>query len=426
MKAHLMIVAYSVLFACCTVSTFAANKNRLDITLEGPWILYEDHAFAGSTPVLVAFAPGGAGRFAHKPPAFSSGMGFPIERPGTYCIGFDKVCAVNRGVPALSHAEYPKTAAEPLQVKSAPGWKWYQHRDRLATYLIFPMPNSYSDNGTYKMTFGTKFGKYDYSKEQERSIGVELHYDSSPNGPSTLDLYDCGAAPKSPSDCTILVGSQNNSGTLEITMKAPATLADYACDYHVRAVYPQMLQLIDPGNTYNQDKGFIDIPVDIDPTTGKGSYDASCYVCDEQSLDLSHCPITAEAMYSPMLDVRVELNKIIDELSPLTDQNELQVPELRSIAKSLEGGSFPTFAQLERITVLLSRSDTQLSRDLMLQSAKEEDSAERVNANAIPARLPSFTLQDALSQVQQLASYATALDATKDAKDCRAPLMLLE
>lgn len=397
----------------------------MDITLEGPWILYEDHTFASNTTVLVAFAPGGPGKFAHKPPTFSTGTGFPIERTGTYCVGFDQACAVDRGVKSLSHADYPQNAPEPLPVRSAANWKWYEHRDRYATYIILPMPDSYSDDETYKMSFRQKFATHDTSNEQEHSIGIQLHYNSSATGPATFDLLDCGNSPTSPADCKNLVGSQNNSGTLRITMKAPASIAEDPCDYHVRSVYPQMLKLIDPTNTYNLDKAVIDIPVGID-NAGKGVYDSKCYICDEQSQDTSQCQISLKASFTPMvMDLAGELRSLVQIFDKFEHKKELKVDELNSLAEDLHPNRFPTFPQLELLAILLSQSMDQLSRDLVLQAAKEASEPHASRSDVNQENVSSDKLKDALSREQKLSAYAISLDATKDGKDCRAPIMLL-
>jgi hypothetical protein len=448
MKDRLAITTCFVVLLCWTGSAFA-QTNRLDITLQGPWILYVDKTFAGKISVLVAFAPGTHGRFAHKPPFFSTGNGLPIDRAGTYCVGFDTTCALDRHVTDISTDGYPTTAPTPLYVKPpSQDWEWVTHRQRDATYLIFPMPDSYSNDGTYKMTFSDTFKKYDYTKEQEHSIGVQLHYDKG-TGPSTLDLYDCGNHPATIKDCTIaggarLEGSLPNSGTLDVEMKAPSGID--ACDPHVRSAYPQMLHLLDPDpNTLatakdnkNLDKAFIDIPTNPGSGAGKSTYDPDCYLCDEQGSDLSKCPpMTAtpkpmlemgkDVMYGPTLDVRSELDNIVTVLRrhPDLDQQKLEVPELSKVEDALNGGLLPTFSELEWLKLLLSRSTAELLTAVNVKVSQTTPTSVPATRDA-NAESRFSDLAGALFREQQLTLYVTNLAAAKDGKDCRAPVMLLK
>src|ERR1700735_4173935 len=193
MKAHLMIALCCVLLLCCTTATF--GQTRLDIALEGPWILYEDqNLFAGVT-VLVALAPGVPEQT--KPhvfhrPTVATGDGYGIPGSGVYCLIFDKRCG-RKGPPRLVSDGYPATMPLSVKVTTPAKWNWAStNQKKSGTALILPMPDSYSNNGAWPMRFGMRFdstgNKYVEVGGPRHSIGIQLHYSV---GPTVLDLVSC-------------------------------------------------------------------------------------------------------------------------------------------------------------------------------------------------------------------------------------------
>ena len=105
---------------CCTLGCCDKGKNRLDVTLEGPWILYQDTQFdsdRGRVSVLIAIAPTGAvaEKMAkgdsdhHHLPQLSTGDGYYIPKPDIYCLTFDDTRAL-KGRDVLTTDHYPDTS----------------------------------------------------------------------------------------------------------------------------------------------------------------------------------------------------------------------------------------------------------------------------------------------------------------------------
>jgi hypothetical protein len=293
MKAHFAI-ALSLVTSLCCLST-GCSKDRLDIVIQGPWILYQDNQFdkdGRKVPVLVAIAPTDALSYPgtadnpdhphlHHIPQVSAGDGYWIKTPGIYCLIFDGECAQRHG-DSLQHDNY----ADPhlLSVKFPPPkdgsshWDWASAVGTKNTALIIPMPDSYSSGGTWFMRFAPTFdgtgAKYvdSSSNEPRHSIGLVLHY---VHGPKGLNVFGCGPNP-SAGNCNIKPDPANiprpaleNTGTLSVVMKAPEH--ESACDWHVRFAYHTMLTLIDPTNSLesnhniNQAIGYIEPARDEKP-----------------------------------------------------------------------------------------------------------------------------------------------------------------
>jgi hypothetical protein len=440
MKTRLMTVVCFGALICYTIPAF--TQNRLDVILQGPWILYVDKEFASPKTVLVAFTtgtdPNSAGNFPHNEPYFSTGNGTVLVPGTTYCVGFDHECAKQRystlpgpsvpGIPItnLTHDGYPQSPVL-LPVHAQPGWKWSNHRTKYGSYIVFPMPDSYSNEGVFQMSLGAAFAKPGTPSGQP--IGIQLHYDGLSAGATELELFDCGGS-ASAIDCKQVVNAQPNYGTLEVEMKAPRN--ENACDWHVRSAYSKMLSLIDPNNQYNQNIKYIDVPYTFPqiqiPLPGPGPvpvpvsisipyYHPDCYACDEQNPNYrSECPLEKEVyastmrprdkMHSAMPGVKNELDKVVDDLKPfLNADNDLlkHLSDIQSTLSTVQSGKqvelLPTFSQLETLEYLL-----------------QEPVAADKNHEKFKA---------ALLEVQNFASDVKYVEAVKDGKDCRAPIMQL-
>src|SRR5580658_5572641 len=125
MNSRWIITACFAVFILGTAATSATAQTRLDIILEGPWIVYTDKTLA-AWPVLVAISAGGVsndndGTYFHTIHV-TAGDGYPIESPGVYCLTFDLVCG-KQGATALDPDGYPKKIL-PLSVTAPANWDW--------------------------------------------------------------------------------------------------------------------------------------------------------------------------------------------------------------------------------------------------------------------------------------------------------------
>jgi hypothetical protein len=419
MKTRLMVGAYWVVLL--SGAAMACGQNRLDIVLEGPWILYQDTQFLDGTkkvPVLIAMAPGvvdDTQLWGHHTPTFSAGDGTLFD-PGVYCIGFDKNCDPHRPKISLSTDGYP--GSQLLGVAVPAGWAWSTTAFRSdGTYLILPMPDSYSNDGVYPMRFSKTFhptndNEYVYKTV---SIGVELHYDT---GPKTLYLTPCQKRDPAPNTthCSQATTSLVNTGTLSITMKAPDN--DNACDPHVRYAYPHMLHLLDPSSiskqkNFNQPFGYIDPARGIDKS-GNPNYsdpplpsDDNCFKNDYQQLPDGQQPAMQAMLANQVLDT--QLNTILGELDHLhlTVDQKTKYPLLSDeiqVEFSRLDLTFPRMSQLLRIKQLLR-----------LTASEAQELSQTLDSKATDLRTLAKSAKD-LSEALP----------TKDGKDCRAPIMLVQ
>ena len=223
---------------CIAHSAFA--QTRLDVSLEGPWILYEWKNFDGHNSMLLAMTPPVPG---HYLPVFTTGDGLQIKKPGIYCVAFGATCTTIANV--LTNPDpYPPTAFLPVHPYGGQlSWATVQSN---ATTFLLPMPNSISNDGidpdmTTRRDISTPYG----DKVQYPAIGVQLHYDK---GPSSFNLFSCtGTPPSAVCTSSVLAAPLSNNGTLRIMVKAEdhADTAD-PCDYHVKMAYHSMLMFMDP------------------------------------------------------------------------------------------------------------------------------------------------------------------------------------
>jgi hypothetical protein len=470
MKSRLMRTMCFIALLCCSFPAFA--QNRLDITLEGPWILFQVPKFnrgdgTGKTvSVLIAMAPGvvGMGTTDFHYPALIAGDGYYVEIPRIYCVNFQGKCGENvaAGPDHLSPDGYPQPT--PLSVKNH--WKDWVEAYKNGTYvtvLILPMPDSYSNDGVYPMRFGKQFdstGNTYVETLKYPSIGVQLHYGK---GPTDFSLSACDSANPTVSSCNLPAGLKHpntkldNSGTLRIVMKAPET-ADY-CDNHVRTAYPKMLNLLDNrplkvGQNDNQDKAYIDPAGNVDDL-GKPDYQYNAKDClpnDPQKL----VPFIAngsgehkmsDSTQSELLkSYLTDIANVIDGLHALTDDQRKSLllstvhsEVSRATDPNFLSNEFPRLSQLSRIDQLLheasSQSDAlaaQLTQLLNRQLLSDLDlTAQDVNGDPAPGNERSSDTEKVLDQLKDVdrlrTAYKRALAAnpSKDAKDCRAPLMLV-
>src|SRR5262245_24603146 len=108
MKRYAAVICL-ILGLCCTIGCCKKGTNRLDVVLEGPWIVYQYTQFDSQgtkVPVLVAIAPISATShpmapgdiFHHHSPQLSTGDGFYIKpdylkKAHIFCLLFDDKCA---------------------------------------------------------------------------------------------------------------------------------------------------------------------------------------------------------------------------------------------------------------------------------------------------------------------------------------------
>lgn len=363
-------LARTLLLLISLCGTASAVGTRLDITLEGPWVLYEDDTTFGDNQhpvhVIIAMSPGGT---VHHAPTFSTGGDAFEITPGIHCVAFDDQC-LPPSAKSLSKDGYADLLHVPVHLK--PGRKWYDGLDpknpdpedpgKDATYLILPMSDSYSNDGVDSMEFGMTFGSY--GNPEQHSIGTEFHYDS---GPGTVNLsLSCtvNSTVTPPITCPQPnhANALTNTGTLRITMRAPE-MYEY-CSFHVRDAYPKMLLLLDDtplesGQNTNQTRAYIDLPDD------SGVY-RSCLFCDPQQTIPFPCEVV-RMVQLPKVDLVDALNNIITQLNSVATQLKapnvtsrdsadfLGIKTLEYEARSLDK-QFPRFAQLRRIEKELSKS----------------------------------------------------------------------
>ncbi|HXM59642.1 MAG TPA: hypothetical protein VN950_02225 [Terriglobales bacterium] len=430
MKARLNLALCLATLLCCTASSIAQAGKRLDVALEGPWILYEDHQFMSGkkkVSVLIAMAPYPDPKkpHHHNVPTFSAGDGYEIPA-GISCVGFDKVCAPKRKTKTLSNDGYAKT--ELLQIKlSSSVWNWAAKanpdpKTATAVYLILPMPDSYSSDGVYYMHFAAHFdvdgaGYGDAGKDPVHTIGVHLHYQ---NGPTKLYLGPCQTdSPPNASSCASWKEerSLDNTGTLRITMKAPDS--NYACDNHVRSAYPEMLKLLDTNDlAANSTVSYIDPATAVKNGAGDYSRNKECRACDPQNPPV---PNTCnEGMTPTVPPTLAEIVNQLRERFPCPD-NAKNCPDdpyrklvlfdqLNQELNQLDlDPRFPRLSQLSWIAKLLRDSANGIGTLLL-----DEKTLSSGKIDKVP--LPLRTIQTG--------ELNRADDLTKSGGDCRAPLIL--
>jgi hypothetical protein len=411
-----------VMIAICVftlLSCIARADNAFDITLEGPWIIYQyqNANLGGGKPVLVVVAPSAGGIF--HAPNLSTGYGYILSTPTVYCLLWGTECAHDTGKSALSHlGGHPDAKFVPVMYPKAnqvDTWNFVGAKKYGLFAFILPMPTSYTVDGAWNMRFAKKFDRNGNGygngsgADSEYIIGLQLHYD---NGPSLFDLRQCADDLTCTTPVPIGAGYHTilkNTGTLRIVMKAPDT--NDACDYHVRSLYRPMLYLLDDtklsdGGNKNQNYGYIDPARTVDDQ-GHGDYaDKSCFANDVQGnpesvstgKPLARRPSKAQHIVQPAMltipTVGQQLEALIADIQKL-DLKQGILEEIKANADSLEkDGAFP-LSEL-----------TQLAESLNTAAAK----ARELNKTALADKLKKLA----------------AVVQPKNGADCRAPLMLVQ
>jgi hypothetical protein len=446
MRARLTITTCFLVVLCWEAPTLAQTQNRFDITLEGPWILFQDAKFpldgsgTKTVPVVIAIVPGVADDNddeAFHTLALSTGDGYLLRKPNAYCIIFDNLCAQNvapSGKTSLDPDGYPKTL--PLPVNAAYGWWATYQKGKNVTALILPMPDSYSNDGVYHMRFGPK---YDLNAtgytDQERSIAVQLHYSK---GPSQFSLRSCtsptaagcNVKPVPDIDHTNL----NNTGTLRIVMKAPDN--DSYCDVHVRAAYPEMIKLLGLGK--NPTIAVIDPARSID-SSGKPSYPTGsddCLFDDPQQYATAVRHSTEHKMSGEDLSLSQQFSAIVGLLNslqlPSDEKKKLPLAALNAALLDPLDPDFPRISQLLRIRQLLRRSarvidaiSAKLTAQLTAQVYDEFLSQLSVKVDVQPTKEDADLLRQ-LDDLRKVRESMDIFDRGKSGADCRAPIMLVQ
>jgi hypothetical protein len=464
---RLLISASLVLFACSMTGCRHKPKNRLDIALEGPWVLYQETRFESNgkhVTVLVAIAPNGAIDYKdvgsvvqytsdglhHRPPQISTGDGYYVMNPDIYCLTFDDQCAPE-GRTALNFGGYPESMVLTMNSHDPTGpptaWDWVSAVNGLSdTVLILPMPDSVSNDGVWSMRFSKKFDPngIGYGDPHPQSIGLMLHYS---HGPKTFGLRSCEGKPSvancyaAPKDrdtkmpLALKTTELKNSGTLRISMKAPSN--EDACDRHVRMAYPEMLKLLN--NNFNADKAVVEpaqgTRSDGSPVFEGGGGGNYCFTKDPQG---QPNPLGAAAS-EHMPDIPILIGQIDDVLKafdgiPKALRDSLLFPEIKSARDGLDP-NFPRISQIERIGALVRLSTAQI--DVLLEEREKKKGAkvalhapEPAQAGLAPnAGISTFLLTgpdyDSLKTLQAAEKPAADAPPTKNGNDCKAAIMLV-
>jgi len=405
-SARLMLLIFATLVICRA----SLAQARLDVSLEGPWLLYVEPQFqtaGGASSVLVAIAPNVAG---HNPPVFSTGNGTVIQGLGTYCVAFDDKCTTN-STTALSPDGY--SAVAPVMVSKPVGWNWRAYSSS-AYVVILPVPDSYSNDGTYPMTFQDAFPSASSTPTSTpsavHSIGAVLHYAS---GPHTLNLLACTGTPTASSCNTPTMADQNNSGTLRLNIKSVDTTSDPAgCDYHVHLAYHRMLQLLDPTFASNKTIRYMDVP----------AY-SSCTPCDPQQDSIS--PDCAAGAMSFTMDYGENLPDVPSDLASLVQflsQIKLNDEQRKKILVDL-----PTLESELRQKLPLQSQLRQLAVSLSNSGAAIDDLLVNVSSDASKRKEDRLGLEVAKTLETNLINSAQRMEKVlRGGKDCRAAIMLVQ
>jgi hypothetical protein len=463
MKRYVAFLIALLALICSGAPAFA--QHRFDVTIEGPWILYELKQFDGTNSMLLAIAPDVPG---HHYPVFTTGDGVQINAVGIYCVAFmggdgnDGTCKANgKPFPGPGNPKYDPTML--VQVKAYGGNLAWNNVKSNARAFLLPMPDSISNDGidpttTFRSGFATNS-----ASSAPSAIGVQLHYD---NGPAQFNLFECTQAPPS-ATCTNPKIKQplDNSGTLRITIKAQEHAdADDPCDYHVRMAHHSMLTFLDPtplqqGRNQNQSVAYIE----------SSEAPSGCRVCDPQQDSIpSSCAygpgyghvqmgnlrsVASKGTFNYMSDsvsqadlgtqlssfnlLFKQLNLIValddNRNTPRNDGKRARLPAknaessnalldscatLDTLALDLKG-KFPTLSQLTCVARGLEMRDRILERGRC--SDKTSAASGGVDLPCDDARNSALAQSRGLMlEVQEFAKSATS------GKDCRAAIMLLQ
>jgi hypothetical protein len=445
MRARLFVTILLAIVMCAAASISAwADAPSLDITVDGPWIVYAKAIFHNKdgkdAPAIVLMAPAAAADtmiWPHLPPTFTEGDGYRIDAGVIYCLAFDGGCAPLRIGATFQAVSYP--AGELLEVSVPQNWLWYKDGYKnYGTYLILPMPDSYSNDGFWYMRFGSDFSTdgstYTNLPTAPPSIGIQLHYKSAAQ---KLSLFRCvhhGGVQPSYDDCdknTDKTADLGNTGTVHITMKNRNF--DNACDPHVREAYPMMLYMLDgsplegPGSlNVNKKIAYVDPAIDSSPV-GTAKYDGNedgGPKCRDGNNDPQKPKSQTSKLARPtgkkshakavMPDGNAEETtaKLVSQINVIANSlktdpkysgysTELLSSAITSAASELDP-NFPTISQLSEVAQLLRSSAA---------------AAEKIGKSKHSQDLLNLGSREMLVADDS---------ATKDGKDCKAPIMLVQ
>jgi hypothetical protein len=422
MKALPIFFAWVAALTWCVAAT--AQKQQLDIVMEGPWIYYQDDKFidaSGTTQsVLVAMAP----TVGHLAPTFTTGHGGKFPRSGiVYCLGDGRTSCIT-GTGKLSAKTYP--GLQPISVNTKSGWKWYTTIAKDYWYVILPMPDSASNDGVDVMFLESDFQTPVYagsSGEKGYSIGLQLHYKSWPTGKINLiSCTDFGVSPTADKCDKPDPGmDQDQLGTLHISMAGMEEKGTAKkCSYHLRTAYHRRILFLDDtplgagGNNVNRDKEYSDLR-----SEDTDDYDATCYRCDPQNPKLGiFCPrmqMSEDYLEDyAQTDAKALLGSIVVELTSFADSKSkeaLQIDALKEMKANITG-RFPSPEQLFKIQGLLELS-VRAVQDVYLTKQAAKLVAADSKASAVKAA----------GDEQELLNYI--MFSATSGKDCKAAQMLI-
>jgi hypothetical protein len=427
MKARAIIPTCCTALLCCAASVTVHAQNRVDITLEGPWILFQDPSFkltndatSKTVPVLIAMVPDVTDNNddeAFHSMAIVAGDGFFVEKPNVYCITFDLKCAQNivaSQKKLLSQDGYAQPI--PLSVHAGTGWwsmyqKAYKNGGKVTAFIL-PMPDSYSNDGVYQMRFAPKFDVdgNGYDTKVKASIGVQLHYRK---GPTSFDLVSCtlptATSCNAPAALKVDHTKLKNTGTLRIMMRAPAI--NNACDNHVRKAHPKLIKLLDSDK--NSNLAFIDPARYID-AHDNAHYDEiygwSCLKNDPQQHDdqgnrTSVSSLGSEPMSGTNHSLATQLGAIVSDFNnlPLSAYHGLTDDDKKSLKLEAVNAvndpekfepldpDFPRISQVTRIQDLLRISEQGVVR--LSAKVAAQLTADRLNSQLTAQFLEQQTLE---------------------------------
>jgi hypothetical protein len=452
MKKHVFVAG--LLAGVIGLSSLAAGQTQLDISLEGPWILFTDTMTTNGKdqPVVVAIAPVNAtapdpipndpDSHFHHWPQMSSGNGYYLPSNGIFCLAFNPYPSVATGkwcaLPPTNGATFNTgNGYTPVSILMLKGdianKKWFSYGGS-SIVVILPYPDFYHADGSWQMQFVDQnenvivpYDKY--------TIGLVLHYS---NATSRLGLYTC--TPSVPTkittdDCKNETPADNygnkievtNSGTLRLEMRAPDTTDD--CDHHVRFAYHQALKLIDPtySNGNNGKYRYID-PAQAMNADDSGVFGTDdCWAADQAAGDQedtstgSQHPVQTKAenqakQSSPFTGA---LNKIEANWEPLLCDPEVKGNEMFKTAHN-------NFEQAYKLKGSLRITDVQRMGALLSRSAQNIDNLlTELQIERSKKRTPQKQ-DDAISALVEIRKNEQAFaNGTKNGADCRAAQVFL-
>jgi len=418
----------AVILSCAPAHKASTTDNRLDIEFEGPWIFYMEQNFNSTGgQALVAMYPGVPG---HASPTFTTGDGGTIV-PGVYCVEFDNKCAPANTMP-LDNDGYPDPGW--LIRKKPTSWDWVPPSST-AYFLILPVPDSVSAYGQYDLQFQqtlpTSTNKMPtLVAEPARNLGIHLHYANGPSSTGTRLHLVAESGCSRPSGVVVCTAGsslidQDNTGTLQITIKSTDHPPDTQCPYHEHLAYFTMLRFFDSGLTANSDSAFMG-PLTSDNLLNS---DGACH-CDPQRDPTQDNPphscddseIMARKMAKPMppADIPKMLGSFVDSLDKLRLSEKQQKAISLTALKQLDAGldhKFIRKSQLTELLAVLGQSENGINGILHQHSQV----AKPATQESKPSRM---ALRQALLQEKRLANDVGPF-LLVTGKDCRTGAILI-